>query len=53
MEPQLTIADITKGRTDLIQTLIQLQIFTSQVEEILDTELEEFKKRLDEVLEEE
>lgn len=41
MERQLIIADLTKGRSNLIQTLIQLQIFTSQVEAILDTELEE------------
>ena len=52
MERQLIIADLTKGRSDLIQTLIQLQIFTSEVEAILDTELEEFKKGIEEFFEE-
>ena len=48
MEHQIIVEDIIKGRNDLIQTLVQLQIFTSQVEEILDTPLEEFEKGIEE-----
>jgi hypothetical protein len=44
------IGEMAKGRTDLIQTLIQLQIFTAQEEEILDTPFEEFEQRLEELL---
>ena len=53
MEFQVISGDITKGRSDLIQTLVQLQIFTSQVEEILDTPFEEFEQGIEEFFEEE
>jgi hypothetical protein len=47
------IGDITKGRTNLIQTLQRLVIFESGVEEIPDTLLEEFEKGIEEFFEEE
>jgi hypothetical protein len=53
MEQFIMTGDIAKGRSDLIQTLVQLQIITSQVEEILDTPVEEFEKGLEEFFEEE
>ncbi|MGH8069565.1 MAG: hypothetical protein ACRERE_30865 [Candidatus Entotheonellia bacterium] len=53
MEHQIIAEDIAKGRSDLIKTLVQLQIFTSEVEEILDTPLEEFEKGIEEFFEEE
>jgi hypothetical protein len=53
MEQFIITGDIAKGRSNLIQTLLQLQIFTSHVEEILDTPLEEFEKGIEEFFEEE
>ena len=46
------IGDMAKGRTNLIQTLQQLVIFESSVEEILDTPVEEFEKGIEEFFEE-
>jgi hypothetical protein len=48
----LMIGDMAKGRTNLIQTLVQLVILESKVEEIPDTPLEEFEKGIEELLNE-
>jgi hypothetical protein len=48
MELHIIAGDVTKSRNDLIETLVQLVIFESKAEEILDTPLEEFERGIEE-----